>query len=309
MRPFDANHTAFGRHETFPLRFGWLTKGFRAWRENGQVFEQEDATVTLGVGKNMVSAIRYWMLAAQVVRPHGRNSIEQTELGRAIFSEDGWDPYLEDDATLWLLHWLIASNAAEATSLFWFFNCFHKPEFTSIEVVHALLEFCRERVGGRFSESTLKHDAALILRMYQPFNSEKEIPPEETLDSPMSSLGLVHSMEGTRFHTSKPEFRWRLPIAPFGFAVAELFEQTNQAALPVERLLHGDNALAAPGLVFRLTEDCLVRKAEELIAWLPDHFELRETAGIHQIYKIRNIEPIEVLRRHFDGRKSLELAA
>ena len=127
MIPLNRDRSAFGRHETFPLRFGWLTKGHQACRENPDIFEQDDATVTLGVGKNMVSAIKYWMLATQIVN-HDKTVLRPAELGDKIFDEAGWDPYLEDDATIWLLHWLLASNAADATAVFWFFNRFHKPE-------------------------------------------------------------------------------------------------------------------------------------------------------------------------------------
>jgi hypothetical protein len=305
MSPLTSNRASFGRHETFPLRFGWLTKGFREWCERRDVFEQEDATVALGVGKNMVNAIRYWMVASSIVRPHGR-AIEETEVGHSIFSEKGWDPYLEDDTTLWLLHWLIASNATEATSIFWFFNRFHKPEFASNEVLDALRDFCKENVTGRFAESTLKHDVTLILRMYESAGEDDDVPFEEGLDSPMATLGLVHPLEGTKYHESRPEFRWRLPVAPFGFAVAELFQQMAQPAIPVERLLHSDGVLATPGAVFRLTEECLVRKLEELIAWMPGYYELRATAGIHQLYKLRGLAPIDLLRHHYEGRKPAE---
>src|SRR5690348_462678 len=89
----QVNRTSFGRHETFPLRFGWLTKGFQVWIDNPDVFEQEDAVVLLGVGKNMVNAIRYWMIASQIAVQEGR-SLKPTEFGSRIFSRDGWDPYL-----------------------------------------------------------------------------------------------------------------------------------------------------------------------------------------------------------------------
>jgi hypothetical protein len=64
---FDFERTAFGRHETFALRFGWLTKGAQALIGGEPVFEAEDATVRLGVGKNMVSSIRYWLQAARLI--------------------------------------------------------------------------------------------------------------------------------------------------------------------------------------------------------------------------------------------------
>ena len=58
---FNSTKAAFGRHETFALRYSWLTKGYRAVSAPGgsTIFSDEDATVVLGVGKNMVKAIRY----------------------------------------------------------------------------------------------------------------------------------------------------------------------------------------------------------------------------------------------------------
>ena len=129
----ESTRTSFGRHESFPLRFGWLTKGFQTWIDNPDVFEQDDAVVLLGVGKNMVNAIRFWMIATRVATLNGR-ALMPSSFGQHIFARNGWDPYLEDDATIWLLHWNLASNIADATTLFWFFNRFHKPEFTSTEL-------------------------------------------------------------------------------------------------------------------------------------------------------------------------------
>lgn len=301
MKPLNPDRSAFGRHETFPLRFGWLTKGYQAWKEDPGVFEREDATVRLGVGKNMVTAIRYWMLATRTAKQE-KSGLQATAIGSRIFDEDGWDPYLEDDATLWLLHWLLASNAEQATGLFWFFNRFRKPEFTAEELAHALKAFVAERLASRVSESTLKHEVTLLIRMYEPTAVGKGMPLEESLDSPMATLGLIQPVPGTKSHESRPEFRASLPPAILGFATAELFETEAASALPVERLLHGDGVLAAPGSVFRLSEECLIAKLEDLIAWLPGAFELRETAGIHQIYRLAELATLAILERHYGGR-------
>jgi len=65
----DPKNTAFGRHETFPLRYGWLTKGYKAIIEHPDIFAQPDrAMVKLGVGRNMVSAILYWLQAARLIK-------------------------------------------------------------------------------------------------------------------------------------------------------------------------------------------------------------------------------------------------
>ena len=299
MKPFGNYSVSFGRHETFTLRFGWLTKGFNAWNQDPAIFEKEDATVVLGVGKNMVHAIRYWLIASQIFDITER-ALEPTELGKRLFDvENGHDPYLEDDATIWLIHWLIASNAQNATTFFWFFNKFHKPEFTQKELLETLRQFVQENTSTKIADNTLKHDIALLLRTYETTIDFKKIPIEEGLDSPLSLLGLMYETGDAKYHESKLENRWNLPIAPFSFAVTEVFNATQLASLPIAQLMANDGVFAAPGTVFRLNEQGLIAKLEEMIAWLPGNFELRETAGIHQLYKLKQIEPLDVLEKFY----------
>ena len=44
----------FARHETFHPCYGWFRKAVAGTAESGQIFTLDDATVRLGVGKNMV---------------------------------------------------------------------------------------------------------------------------------------------------------------------------------------------------------------------------------------------------------------
>ena len=111
---FITTKAAFGRHETFALRYSWLSKGFQAVVKDPSIFSSEEATVVLGVGKNMVNAIRYWLMAAQLIES-GKTGFNPTKIGKKVFGARGYDPYLEDEATIWLVHWLIASNPELAT--------------------------------------------------------------------------------------------------------------------------------------------------------------------------------------------------
>ena len=142
---FSSEKVAFGRHETFALRYSWLSKGFHALQDKPTVFDDDDAVVDLGVGRNMVSAIRYWLRASKLITPQKPD--EATSIGSFIFdSETGQDPYIEDEATIWLIHWLLVTNSNMATSLFWFFNKFHKPEFSSEELQTALADFIKDQI-------------------------------------------------------------------------------------------------------------------------------------------------------------------
>ncbi|HIE27955.1 TPA: DUF4007 family protein [Candidatus Poribacteria bacterium] len=295
---FITTKAAFGRHETFALRYSWLSKGFQAVVKDPSIFSSEEATVVLGVGKNMVNAIRYWLMAAQLIES-GKTGFNPTKIGKKVFGARGYDPYLEDEATIWLVHWLIASNPELATGWFWFFNKFHKPEFTSQEAASALLEFAKQNIQSKFSASTVKQDSAIVLRMYARSKGNTRTPIEEALDSPLSLLGLITQAPGGRTYYSRALEREALPVGIFGFAVAQLFEEMSITELPIEELMYAKGSYPAPGAVFRLTENALITKLEKLIHQRPGIFEIRETAGIHQLYLLEKIDPMEFLKFHY----------
>ena len=55
----NPSKTSFGRNETFSLRYSWLNKGLKEFKQNENIFLSQDAPLVLGVGKNMVSSIKY----------------------------------------------------------------------------------------------------------------------------------------------------------------------------------------------------------------------------------------------------------
>lgn len=299
---FNPDKMAFGRHETFAVRYGWLSKGFQAItsKDGSSIFESDEATVKLGVGKNMVTAIKYWLRACRMIDP-----VESlpTELGHALLSEEGLDPYLEDEATIWLLHWLLATNTELATSWYWFFNRFHKPEFTGQELTTALIDFVNDQVTSRKkpSASTLKNDAVLLPRMYTQSKGNTRTPFEEALDSPFALLKLVTQSAGGRSYQSRPGPRADLPLGVLGFAVCEMFEMKNTSAIPVEDLMYSKDNYPAIGSVFRLSENDLVAKLERLIDFKPGVFDVRDTAGQHQIYLPGKINAIDFVKKHYSN--------
>lgn len=296
----NPKNMAFGRHESFPLRFSWLTKGFQALKKNPNIFSEDDATIELGVGKNMVSSIRYWLRASQII---DQVASEPTEVGQLIFdAKAGLDPYLEDEATIWLIHWLIASNPAQATAWFWFFNKFHKPEFTSQELTTALVDFVKDyaRDGAKYSASTLKGDAQLIHRMYTQSKGNGRAPVEEALDSPLSLIRLMSQSAGGRRFFSRPEARPNLPIGVLGFAVIQTLQGRELKSISIEELMYSRGDYCAPGAIFRLTENDLITKLENLVEYMPGILDIRDTAGIHQLFLLQEISPEGYLIKHYE---------
>lgn len=297
LKPLNPKKASFGRHETFALRYSWLTKGFQAFEQNKSIFSFDESTIELGVGKNMVNAIKYWLRASSMLLDTNEG-LEASDLGKAIFADDGWDPYLEDETTLWLIHWQLVTNAELATAWYWFFNCYHKAEFSSEDAAESLAEFVRNNLNGKHSERTVRHEVLMILRMYCPSKSNaKSI--EESLDSPLASLKLVTAVDDLHIYRSYGNQQPSLPTGLIGYAANELFNQRQTETLPIADLMYGPKFGVALGSVFRLTESALLAKLEDLVKAYPNIFQINETAGINQLYRQESTTESLTFLRHY----------
>ena len=161
---------SFSGHQTFPFRYTWLKKGVDAVKKDSTVFSSENATVTLGVGKNMVASIRHWCSAARLIKTDKdrRGKLIPTDFGTAIFDdEEGLDPYLDDPATLWLIHWQIATNRDQATAWYWAFNILRENQFAPSRFKNELYEWALQQKESMrpIADNTLQRDIHCSIRI------------------------------------------------------------------------------------------------------------------------------------------------
>ena len=129
-----ASSFSFSGHETFPLRYTWLPKAVQRLEKHPDLFTRDDALVILGVGKNMVRSIRHWGRAFGILE-FDRDARDQvTEFGEKLLGARGWDPYLEDPGTLWLLHWNVVSHPEKASTWYLAFTQWNQETFTRQEL-------------------------------------------------------------------------------------------------------------------------------------------------------------------------------
>ena len=153
----------FSGHESFQCRQLWLKKGYDFIKQ-GRKFTEEDAVVELGVGKNMVAGISFWMKAFGMLDKDG----ELTEFADYILdSDEGKDPYFEDEATLWLLHYqLVTQNIASTYNLI--FNEYRreKIEFTKDNFIAFVLRKAEELNISQINKNTVATDFEVLTKMY-----------------------------------------------------------------------------------------------------------------------------------------------
>jgi hypothetical protein len=291
-----AVHHSFSGHETFPFRYPWLKKGFDAAQDGPGVFTRDEATTALGVGKNMVRSIRHWCLTAGVLaedRDAG-GSLRPTELGTLLLADDGLDPYLEDPATLWVLHWQIASNRARATTWFWAFSNFHEPEFTREALTSALFKWAQTLPGKPVAEGSVRRDVEVFLRTYVRSRGSRGAVTEDTLDCPLTELGLITQPGDGRAYRFQRGSQQGLPDGVLLFAVLRFWEAFAPAA---ETLALHDLARqpGSPGRLFKIDESSLAERLEGIEQRTDGRLSYGETAGLRQLYRHEGINLAEAL--------------
>ncbi|MBT3376952.1 MAG: DUF4007 family protein [Lentisphaerae bacterium] len=297
----------FSGHQTFAFRYGWLEKGVRGVAEHSDLFSREDALVKLGVGKNMVSSIKHWCLATQLAEPaltvsrNGGKHLRPTDLAQQLLlGGDAWDPFLEDDASLWLIHWLLVSNASLRTIWQLLFSEFHRPDFTKRELISFIVGFA-ERHSLQAKESVIGRDVDCFLHTYVTGLAGKKLAtPEEGFSCPLLELGIIQlTLDGELYRFAigpKPS----LPTAVFAFAMGEYFQRSRagRRTMSIQDCLY---AAGSPGQAFKLDENSLVEYVEDLEDATEGAVGLDETAGLKQIYLRREIDPQGFLVSHYGG--------
>ncbi|MFI5708976.1 DUF4007 family protein [Kribbella sp. NPDC051620] len=278
---------AFARHETFHPRFGWLRKAV-SQAGDGTVFADAEATVKLGVGKNMVNAIRYWGLAYKVLeqRPNPANSrlalVMPSAFGEALLGDDGWDPYLEDPASLWLLHWKLLESRCTAPTWWVAFNDFTALQFTEAQLTSHIMQLTAAAGWPTVVEASVKKDVDCMIRTYTVRHHGRQAI-DDVLDCPFRELGLMESAIGDEGRA------WRfvvgdkltLPDDLVAYAALEFAKGASEDArsISIARLAHDPGS---PGSAFRLTETGLFDALGRFSETHPD-LAVAEPAGLRQL--------------------------
>lgn len=202
----------FRAHDTFFIRKGWLSKGMKYVHNKPDVFvaKDENPMDVLGIGANMVKALRYWLQAVGLTEePNSGKRVQTfTPLGQSVFTNDR---YIEELGTLYLLHYRLSSNKSDATAWYYFFNEFTMSEFSRDDFV----DFLQRRIRMEDSDATvairsLNDDFSCIINTYLPRykTSPNRVPPESNIDCPLGELGLIDILS-----KEKKTYRKAIPVA------------------------------------------------------------------------------------------------
>lgn len=289
----------FRAHDTFFIRKGWLSKGMRCVVTKPDVFiaHDENPMDVLGIGANMVKALRYWLQAVGLTEESskGKRTQRLTKLGDIIYK---YDPYIEELGTLYLLQYRLASQVEEATAWYYFFNEFSMSEFSREDFVAALQKYIKMREGETdVAIRSLNDDFQCIINTYLPRykSNPGRVSPENNIDCPLGELGLIDILN-KRKKTYKKSIPSSDTINPY-VALAVIVENAND-----RKEIGLNELLTAPtniGKVFNLDSitmlDLLYRIERMGI------IKINRTAGLDVITILECLDFYECVKRFYSS--------
>lgn len=276
---------SFSGHESFHCKSLWLKKGYD-YLKQGKSFNDVDSVMNLGVGKNMVSSIRFWMKAFGLTENDQLNDIADY-----MFDEgNGKDPFCEDIATLWLLHFLLVNS--EVSSIY---------NLAFVDFQRERKEFDREQLQtfikrkcsvleqkNVYNENTVKKDISVLLQTYIAPADLKQI---ERFTAMLINLNLIRDIDNDKFR----------------------FNETDSSTLPLEILLFslicikGEDKLISfdkiqyISLLFCLPITNMLECLEKLQTKYSEILTYTDNSGIRNIHFKKDMDHLSVLDLYYNN--------
>ena len=275
----------FSGHESFACKSHWLKRGYDFVRGENN-FNDDDAVVRLGVGKNMVASIKFWLKAIGLLKDAGL-----VALANHLFDDDnGKDPYLEDIGTLWLLHFLLIQTDY-ATIYKTTFVDYHRQRniIEKSKLQNYIKHICFDETGYKnlYNDNTVKRDIGVMLHNYCAKNGGNvNIEDSNSLFAP---LNLICETEKNTYRFNY-DTRSDVPSLIFLYALLIKFEGRNSISF---------EDITELALIFCLTNNDLLDIINYLCDLYPSEIVFSDVAGIKELQFRATLNSIDVLDRYY----------
>lgn len=275
---------SFSGHESFPCKSMWLKKGYD-YLINQNKFTDSDAVVKLGVGKNMVQSIRFWLKAFGLLKDD-----EVTDIARYIFDDKGGkDPYAEDNFTLWILHYLLVmTNISSIYHLVFIDLQREKKEFDKKQLLSFIKRKCSvPEQKNVFNENTVNKDIRVFLQNYlSPTNPKTN----EEYANLLIELGLLRENEG-KYSFNEISMGQVNPLIIL-FALVHIAGEDKTISF---------DKLQELSLVFCIPISSFLIIVRSLSEKYSEEINYTDNSGIRNVQFLKQINIFEVLNRYYNS--------
>jgi len=274
---------SFSGHESFFCKPLWLKKAYDAINL-GVDFSSPEAVATLGVGKNMVSSIRFWYRAFGLYQNE-----TPTYFANAIFDTNtGYDPFLEDESTLWLLHYyLVTTRISSIYHLAFLDFQREKREFDRGQLLSFIKRKCNvPEQKNVYNENTVKKDIGVFLHNYV---TPTFVKSNEDFSAIFLDLGLINALGSDRYAFNDTEPSHIHPDILL-YALLDYKGEDNTISL---------DGMQEVALIFGLSLTNLIALVREVVAQHPEDLSYTDNSGVKNLQFIHDIDAAAVLNHYY----------
>lgn len=278
----------FTGHDTFHCRSFWLKKGVDFLEDNGD-FGADDSVLKLGVGKNMVASIHFWLKAFGVKSEEG----DVSELADSMLGKRGWDEFLENPGSLWIWQYHLV-NLGKASIYRLFFKEFRKLQRRNQFQKSQLEKFLLRKTEAKVSTKTLESDVKVFVKMYlTEEKSGKGI--EDDLSSMFVELNLISevpSSDKEKTFQLRVDAKKEIPSRVFLYCVLDSFP--DRESISVEEIID------TVGDALVCTNEGVERHIGLLCEVYPKQITFKEDAGRKEVQIDPKLNKWDVLTEYYN---------
>lgn len=282
----------FSGHETFHCRPIWLKKGYDFIQDNNQ-FHEDNAVTKLGVGKNMVASIKFWLKSFSLYDPN-QNALET--IADDLLGDQGFDPFIENDATLYLLHYFLVQNIETSSIYNLVFLKFskEKTEFTHENLVSFIKRECL-KTETTVTKKTLDNDIKVLIKNYI-VSKDKNIAIEDNFNGLFHDFDFIQKIDSENGET---KYRFNInsgkniPEDLFLYIILLVFK--DQISIDFETIRQKVSS------VFLIEKQGTYDIIEKLALKHSNSITFNDDAGRQELQFKKEIDKSQLLRNYYEG--------
>jgi hypothetical protein len=239
----------------------------------------------------MVSSIRFWMKAFNLLTQDDK----LTTFANKLLADDGYDPYLEDEASLWLLHYQLVSKGFSSTYSIIFNELRReKIEFTKDNFIAYVKRKSETEKLTPVNEKTLNEDFSVLSKMYLRSDAQSK-DKEDSFSGLLTELDLVKSFskEKEEFFVIENTERREIPDEVILYAILD--NDTFDLSINLNNIEQDYNSV---GSVFALNRPGVLGKIENLTT-KHSYMIFNDHAGIKELQFKKKPSPFSILDKYY----------
>ncbi|MEC3884847.1 DUF4007 family protein [Halobacillus sp. HZG1] len=244
---------AYGQHQSFYLRDRWLSKAIKQLRTDSRFFYDKEAFEKIGLGKNMVQSLRFWVVATNMVEEQTNDERKKvhhvTGFGDII---DRYDRHIQYYDTASLLHYHLSNEREPSTVWYWFFNLLDETAISKEELINHFITWVEDNEEKKISHKSLKRDIDCLIKLYT--SGENAQDPEEIIQSPINKVSLLSERNGVVYKKAPKSIEYLGLIALY-YTLLDYCQKNDTFTVSVEEIINREGLW---GKVFNMNRNLTI---------------------------------------------------